>query len=55
VQDIGTYLLVSCEAAGMTLKARLAPDAQAPAIGEQVGLQVLGSHTCYYNNEELMQ
>jgi glycerol transport system ATP-binding protein len=54
VQDIGTYLLVSCEAAGQTLKARLAPDAQAPAVGAEIGLRVLNEHTCYYKNEELM-
>ncbi|PXW96923.1 carbohydrate ABC transporter ATP-binding protein (CUT1 family) [Sphaerotilus hippei] len=54
VQDIGTYLLVSCEARGQVLKARLAPDAPAPAVGDAVGLQVLNEHTCYYKNEELM-
>ncbi|WP_290871590.1 ABC transporter ATP-binding protein [Aquabacterium sp.] len=54
VQDIGTYQLVTCDAAGTVLKARLAPDAQAPAVGSHVGLQVLNPHTCYYQNEELM-
>ena len=54
VQDIGTYLLVTCDLAGQTLKARLAPDTTPPAVGERVGLQVLGEHTCYYKNEELM-
>jgi len=54
VQDIGTYFLVTLDAGGQTLKARLAPDARLPAVGEAVGLQVLGSHTCYYQNEELM-
>ena len=54
VQDIGTYLLVTCDVAGQTLKARLAPDATPPAVGDRVGLQVLGEHTCYYKNEELM-
>ena len=54
VQDIGTYLLVTCEAAGQTLKARLPAEAVPPAVGEAVGLQVLSRHTCYYQNEELM-
>jgi glycerol transport system ATP-binding protein len=54
VQDIGTYLLVTCEAAGQTLKARLAPDASAPSVGSAIGLQVLNAHTCCYLNEELM-
>jgi glycerol transport system ATP-binding protein len=54
VQDIGTYLLVTCDAAGQTLKARLAPDAPAPRVGSALGLQVLNAHTCCYLNEELM-
>ena len=55
VQDIGTYLLVTCDAAGLTLKARLPADALPPAVGDAVGLQVMGPHTCYYKTEELMQ
>ncbi|MDZ5457128.1 ABC transporter ATP-binding protein [Azohydromonas lata] len=54
VQDIGTYVLVSCEAMGHKLKARLAPDAAAPAVGDTVGLRVLDRHTCFYRNEELV-
>jgi glycerol transport system ATP-binding protein len=54
VQDIGTYVLVTCKAADQTLKARLAPDATLPVVGELVRLQVLGSHTCFYANEELV-
>jgi len=54
VQDIGTYLLVTCDAAGQTLKARVAPDAPAPSVGSAIGLQVLNAHTCCYLNEELM-
>jgi glycerol transport system ATP-binding protein len=55
VQDIGTYFLVTLDAAGQTLKARLAPDAALPAVGDQVGAQVLGEHTCFYKNEELVE
>ena len=54
VQDIGTYFLVTLDAAGQALKARLAPDASLPAVGDQVGVQVLGEHTCFYKNEELV-
>ena len=55
VQDIGTYFLVTLAAAGQTLKARLAPDAALPAVGAAVGLQVLGEHTCFYKDEELIE
>ncbi|MGS5085119.1 ABC transporter ATP-binding protein [Hydrogenophaga sp. A37] len=54
VQDIGTYFLVTLESAGQAVKARLAPDAALPALGAAVGLQVVGEHTCYYKNEELV-
>jgi glycerol transport system ATP-binding protein len=54
VQDIGTYFLVTLEAAGQAVKARMAPDAALPAVGAAVGLQMVGEHTCYYKNEELV-
>ena len=54
VQDIGTYVLVTCRAGAQVLKARLAPDAVLPAAGDAVRLQVLGEHTCFYANEELV-
>jgi glycerol transport system ATP-binding protein len=54
VQDIGTYVLVTCRAGEQTLKARLAPDAVIPAAGSNVRLKVLGAHTCFYSNEELV-
>jgi glycerol transport system ATP-binding protein len=54
VQDIGTYVLVSCEAGTLKLKARLASDAAQPAVGDTVGLRLLGRHTCFYRNEELV-
>lgn len=54
VQDIGTYVLVTCHAGEQMLKARLAPDAALPAQGDAVRLQVLGNHTCFYANEELV-
>lgn len=54
VQDIGTYFLVTLEAAGQLLKARVAADAPVPAVGDAVGLQLVGEHTCFYRNEELI-
>jgi glycerol transport system ATP-binding protein len=54
VQDIGTYQLVSCQAEGLTLKARLQPDQQAPAVGAVVSIELLTRHTCVYQNEELV-
>lgn len=54
VQDVGTYWLVSCDASGVLLRLRLAPDATPPAVGDRVGLQLLGENTCFYQNEELL-
>ena len=51
---LGTYVLVTCKAGEQMLKARLAPDAVIPAAGDSVRLQVLGTHTCFYANEELV-
>ncbi len=54
VQDIGTYQMLTAQVGGHTLKARFAPEARLPAPGEAAWLQVLGPHTCYYRNEELL-
>ncbi len=54
VQDIGTYWLVSCDAAGLPVKVRLAPDVVPPEVGTSVGLLLLGDNTCFYQNEELV-
>ncbi|MDM7942941.1 MAG: ABC transporter ATP-binding protein [Hydrogenophaga sp.] len=54
VQDIGTYLMVTCEAGTHPLKCRLAPEAAAPVVGETVHLRVLGEHTCFYQEEALV-
>ena len=39
---------------GEVLKARCAPEQVLPAVGDSVWLQVLGEHTCFYQNEELL-
>jgi glycerol transport system ATP-binding protein len=54
VQDVGTYLMLTARLGERTLKARLAPETQLPAPGEPVWLQVLGTHTCFYRNQELV-
>jgi glycerol transport system ATP-binding protein len=54
VQDIGTYVMVTCEAGEHRLKCRLAPEAAAPAAGDTVHLRVLGRHTCFYQDEALI-
>jgi glycerol transport system ATP-binding protein len=55
VQDIGTYTVVTCTAAGdeaQTVKVRLPGEAPAPAVGATVGLQVRNTHTCFYGPDE---
>ena len=53
-QDIGTHTMLTAEVNGSVIKAKLAPEAAAPVAGETVWLQVLGQHTCFYANEELV-
>ncbi|MFI8616658.1 ABC transporter ATP-binding protein [Acidovorax sp. NPDC077693] len=54
VQDIGTYLMLTAKVGEHTLKARFAPEARLPSAGDAVWLQVLGAHTCFYQNEQLL-
>ncbi|HSV52795.1 MAG TPA: ABC transporter ATP-binding protein [Burkholderiaceae bacterium] len=54
VQDIGTYVLLVASVGGQTIRARLSPEASAPQVGAQVWLKVIGAHTCFYKNEELV-
>ena len=57
-QDIGTYWLVSAtvgsEANQVIVRARIGPDRRIPAVGDAVWLAIVGPHTCYYRNEELI-
>jgi glycerol transport system ATP-binding protein len=54
-QDIGTYwLLTATLADGTLLRARLSGEQAIPQAGEAVWLCIVGSHTCYYRNEELV-
>ena len=54
VQDIGTYLMLTAKVGEHTLKARFSPETRLPSAGDAVWLRVLGEHTCYYQNEELL-
>jgi glycerol transport system ATP-binding protein len=54
-QDIGTYWLVTAKLAdGNVLRARLSGEQAIPAVGDSIWLAVVGAHTCYYKNEELV-
>jgi glycerol transport system ATP-binding protein len=53
-QDIGTYQLLTATSGDAVIRARLTPETKAPAVGDDVWLNVLGSHTCFYKNEELI-
>lgn len=54
VQDVGTHLLLTAVVDGKALKARFASGTPLPAVGQSVWLQLVGTHTCYYRNEELL-
>ena len=57
-QDIGTYWLVSATVgsggSASTVRARIAPDQHIPKVGDSVWLGIVGPHTCWYRNEELI-
>ena len=55
VQDVGTYWLLAARVDGeAVVRARLGAGSLVPQVGEHVWLQVLGEHTCFYRNEELV-
>ena len=54
VQDLGTHQMLTATLGGEVLKARCAPEQVLPGEGGTVWLQVLGEHTCFYQNEELL-
>jgi glycerol transport system ATP-binding protein len=55
LQDIGTYLILTATIAGQPIKARLTPDSKRPQAGDTIWLRMLGEHTCFYKNEELVE
>lgn len=54
VQDVGTHVIVSAKREGHTIKARLSANSTHLAAGDSVWLQVMGEHTCFYQNEEIV-
>ena len=54
IQDVGTHVMLTATVDGQALKARLSPEVQLPDVGQSVWLQVLGEHTCFYQNEEIV-
>ncbi len=54
LQDIGTHLMLTAAVDGHVVKARLSPDMTGLEEGSSVWLQILGPHTCFYKNEELV-
>ncbi|HEY6133938.1 MAG TPA: ABC transporter ATP-binding protein [Rubrivivax sp.] len=55
VQDVGTYGLLTAQIeGGAVLRVRLGAEERAPAVGSTVWLRIVGEHTCYYKDEELV-
>lgn len=54
VQDIGVCQLLTARIDAHTLRARLALDQEVPAVGSTAGVMLLGPHTCFYKDEELI-
>jgi glycerol transport system ATP-binding protein len=54
VQDVGTHIMLTATVAGHSLKARLSADAPKQATGDVVWLTLMGEHTCFYKNEEIV-
>jgi glycerol transport system ATP-binding protein len=53
-QDIGTYWLVTATVGDATIRARLSADEAIPKVGATVWLKIIGTHTCFYKDEELV-
>ena len=54
-QDIGTHVMLTAVLGASMLKAKLPPDVTPPEVGTTAWLQVLGEHTCFYRDEELVE
>jgi glycerol transport system ATP-binding protein len=59
VQDIGTYWLVSARVGAgdvqSVVRMRLAVGQAVPAVGQSVGLMLIGPHTCFYADDKLIE
>ena len=54
IQDVGTHVMLSADLEGHTVKARLSADVAQLLPGDSVWLEVMGEHTCFYKNEEIV-
>lgn len=54
VQDVGTHFIVTARHNDQVVKARLSANAAQLNADQTVWLQVLGEHTCFYKNEEIV-
>ena len=54
VQDLGTSVLMTLQCDGQVLRARLPLTTQHFAVGSNVHVSLIGNHTCFYHNEELV-
>ena len=54
IQDIGTHVMLTGKINDHVIKARLSPASSVPQRGDEVWLQVMGPHTCFYLNDELV-
>ena len=54
VQDVGTHVMLSGALSGQSIKARLPSDTPQVSPGGVLWLQVMGEHTCFYKNEEIV-
>ena len=55
VQDVGTHIMLSARLNGFTVKARLSSATEGLSVGQTVWLKVMGEHSCFYKNEEIVQ
>jgi glycerol transport system ATP-binding protein len=55
LQDVGTYYMLTAKIGEHTIKARLTGAADLPKPGDSVCLRIVDKHTCFYQNEELIQ
>jgi glycerol transport system ATP-binding protein len=53
-QDIGTYWMLAGTIGEYLVRAKLPVDSIAPKVGERAWFGVVGPHTCFYKNEELL-
>ncbi|MEO8411603.1 MAG: TOBE domain-containing protein [Propionivibrio sp.] len=54
LQDVGTHVILSANLSGHKLKARLSSDLAHLSAGDNVWLKVMGEHTCFYKDEEIV-